>query len=279
MHSSINTGNTPASVATRFAGSENVSHIEQPDAKKRIAIGKKQRFEVFKRDSFTCQYCGSKAPDVVLHVDHINPVSKGGENEIINLITSCVSCNLGKSDRLLTDKTSIEMQRKQLEELAERRDQLEMMLAWRDSLKGLDDDIVDEVAIRIEDYIPGNTINDHGKSLIRKWLKKYSIEELLDAAEIAEKKLDAGVTPDSVGVFFNSIPKICATKRLPEAKQRLLYARGILRRRVYVNEAQVMKLMEGAVAAGLDVEELIEFAKEVRNWTEFRNEMEAVSNG
>ena len=273
------TVNTPANVATRFAGSENVSHLDQPDPKKRIAIGKKQRFEVFKRDSFTCQYCGSKAPDVVLHVDHINPVSKGGENEIINLITSCVSCNLGKSDRLLTDKTSIEMQRKQLEELAERRDQLEMMLAWRDSLKGLDDDIVDEVAIRIEDYIPGNTINDHGKSLIRKWLKKYSIEELLDAAEIAEKKLDVGITSESVGIFFNSIPKICATKRLPEAKQRLLYARGILRRRVYVNEAQVMKLMEGAVAAGLDVEELIEFTKEVRNWTEFRNEMEAVSNG
>ncbi|WEX18938.1 HNH endonuclease [Pseudomonas sp. G11] len=245
----------------------------------RVAIGKKQRFEVFKRDSFTCQYCGSKAPDVVLHVDHINPVSKGGENEIINLITSCVACNLGKSDRLLTDKTSIEMQRKQLEELAERRDQLEMMLAWRDSLKGLDDDIVDEVAIRIEDYIPGNTINDHGKSLIRKWLKKYSIEELLDAAEIAEKKLDAGVTAEAVSIFFNSIPKICATKRLPEAKQRLLYARGILRRRVYVNEAQVMKLMENAVAAGLDVEELIEFTKEVRNWTEFRNEMEVVANG
>ncbi|CAM3351265.1 HNH endonuclease [Pseudomonas gessardii] len=279
MHQSNQTINTPANVATQFDGSSNVSHLDQPDPKKRIAIGKKQRFEVFKRDSFTCQYCGSKAPDVVLHVDHINPVSKGGENEIINLITSCVSCNLGKSDRLLTDKTSIEMQRKQLEELAERRDQLEMMLAWRDSLKGLDDDIVDEVAIRIEDYIPGNTINDHGKSLIRKWLKKYSIEELLDAAEIAEKKLDAGVTPDSVGVFFNSIPNICATKRLPEAKQRLLYARGILRRRVYVNEAQVMKLMEGAVAAGLDVEELIEFTKEVRNWTEFRNEMEAVSNG
>lgn len=265
--------------APRFAVSENVAQHDQQEAKKRIAIGKKQRFEVFKRDSFTCQYCGSKAPDVVLHVDHINPVSKGGENEIINLITSCVACNLGKSDRLLTDKTSIEMQRKQLEELAERRDQLEMMLAWRDSLKGLDDDIVDEVAIRIEDYIPGNTINDHGKSLIRKWLKKYSIEELLDAAEIAEKKLDAGVTAESVSVFFNSIPKICATKRLPEAKQRLLYARGILRRRVYVNEAQVMKLMENAVAAGLDVEELIDFTKEVRNWTEFRNEMEVVANG
>ena len=40
-----------------------------------------------------------------------------------------------------------------------------------------------------------------------------------------------------------------------------------------------MRLMEEAVAAGLDVEELINFAKEVRNWTEFRAEMEAIANG
>lgn len=45
---------------------------------KRKAISKKIRFEVFKRDSFTCQYCGEKAPDVILHVDHIDPVAKGG---------------------------------------------------------------------------------------------------------------------------------------------------------------------------------------------------------
>lgn len=47
---------------------------------KRKSISKKLRFEVFKRDSFTCQYCGKMAPDVVLEVDHINPVASGGEN-------------------------------------------------------------------------------------------------------------------------------------------------------------------------------------------------------
>ena len=45
---------------------------------KRKALSQKIRFEVFKRDSFTCQYCGRKAPDVVLQVDHIVPVAKGG---------------------------------------------------------------------------------------------------------------------------------------------------------------------------------------------------------
>lgn len=66
----------------------------------RQKIGKQLRFEVFKRDGFTCQYCGAKAPDVVLNVDHVNPVAAGGTNDITNLVTSCVSCNLGKGDVL-----------------------------------------------------------------------------------------------------------------------------------------------------------------------------------
>lgn len=66
---------------------------------KRKAISKKLRFEVFKRDSFTCQYCGRKAPDVVLEVDHIKPVAQGGTNTILNLITSCRECNRGKGKK------------------------------------------------------------------------------------------------------------------------------------------------------------------------------------
>ena len=69
---------------------------------KRKGISKSTRFEVFKRDSFTCQYCGKSAPDVVLEVDHINPVSKGGDNDISNLITACFDCNRGKKDKKLT---------------------------------------------------------------------------------------------------------------------------------------------------------------------------------
>ena len=47
---------------------------------KRKSMSRKLRFEVFKRDRFTCQYCGAKAPDVILHVDHIHPVAAGGSH-------------------------------------------------------------------------------------------------------------------------------------------------------------------------------------------------------
>lgn len=64
-------------------------------------IPKSIRFLVLKRDSFQCQYCGRKAPDVELHIDHKVPWSIVKEHKIDNLVTACVDCNLGKSDKLI----------------------------------------------------------------------------------------------------------------------------------------------------------------------------------
>lgn len=54
------------------------------------------RFQVLRRDGFTCQYCGRRAPEVKLHVDHVVPWSAGGGNDLENLRTACDVCNLGK---------------------------------------------------------------------------------------------------------------------------------------------------------------------------------------
>lgn len=70
---------------------------------KRKAVSTRQRFEIFKRDDFTCQYCGAHPPMAVLHCDHIVPVSKGGGNEEENLITACDKCNMGKAAKMLKD--------------------------------------------------------------------------------------------------------------------------------------------------------------------------------
>lgn len=72
-------------------------------AEARKPVSKKMRFDVFKRDSFTCQYCGSNPPAVVLEIDHIHPVSKGGRNLVDNLITACFDCNRGKAAGLLSN--------------------------------------------------------------------------------------------------------------------------------------------------------------------------------
>src|SRR3984885_6139174 len=55
------------------------------------------RFNVFLRDRFTCQYCGSRDD---LTFDHVIPRSKGGRTTWENVVTACAPCNLRKSDRL-----------------------------------------------------------------------------------------------------------------------------------------------------------------------------------
>ena len=65
----------------------------------RSRLRPKTKFDVLKRDGFCCVYCGKKAPDVQLHVDHIVPVSSGGENDLDNLAAACAECNMGKGKR------------------------------------------------------------------------------------------------------------------------------------------------------------------------------------
>lgn len=62
-----------------------------------MAVTKRTRFEVLRRDNHTCQYCGAKAPDVTLHIDHVMPVALGGDDKPGNLVTACKECNSGKA--------------------------------------------------------------------------------------------------------------------------------------------------------------------------------------
>ena len=56
------------------------------------------RFNVFLRDKFSCQYCGSKNE---LTFDHLLPRSKGGKTNWDNVVTACSSCNVKKGGRLI----------------------------------------------------------------------------------------------------------------------------------------------------------------------------------
>jgi hypothetical protein len=64
------------------------------------------RFEIFKRDNFTCVYCGRNVKDdkIKINCDHVRPKSKKGKNVANNLVTSCSDCNGGKGDILLSKK-------------------------------------------------------------------------------------------------------------------------------------------------------------------------------
>lgn len=62
-----------------------------------MAVSKRLRYEVLRRDNHTCRYCGGVAPDVKMTVDHVTPVSLGGSDDPANLVAACADCNAGKS--------------------------------------------------------------------------------------------------------------------------------------------------------------------------------------
>jgi 5-methylcytosine-specific restriction endonuclease McrA len=73
---------------------------------KGVAFSKKN---VFLRDNFTCQYCGSHGVD--LTIDHIIPRSKGGMTCWENVVVACKHCNLRKGNRSL-DETDLHLLRR-----------------------------------------------------------------------------------------------------------------------------------------------------------------------
>jgi len=247
----------------------------------RKAIPKKVRFEVLKRDSFKCQYCGASAPDVLLQIDHIEPVSKGGDNDITNLVTSCVTCNAGKSNRQLDDNSALTKQRAQLEELQERREQLEMLMAWKKGLKDLKEDTLGEVCSYWQDLAPGYLVNDNGRRSLSKWLRQFSLEEIIHAMDIAEEqylkfKEDHTVTSDSWKKAFSKLPGICRVEReskeIPGIKD-LYYIRGIARNtcRYYFDNAKALELLKIAMSWDVPMSELRDIASRSTSWTQFQN--------
>jgi len=59
------------------------------------------RSEVFKRDNYTCTYCGERGKR--LECDHIFPLSRGGSDALDNLTTACRPCNRSKRDKTVDE--------------------------------------------------------------------------------------------------------------------------------------------------------------------------------
>ncbi len=57
------------------------------------------RRNIFKRDRFTCQYCGRQPGSEELTIDHVVPRSHQGSTSWENCVLACISCNKQKADR------------------------------------------------------------------------------------------------------------------------------------------------------------------------------------
>lgn len=168
---------------------------------KRTGISPKLRFDVFKRDGFTCQYCGGHPPAVVLQVDHIDPVVNGGKNNMDNLATSCDSCNLGKGGRLLSSvpmplaekAATIAEQEKQL------KGYMKILKAQKDRVE---QDAWEVADVYMERFSKDSIRKDYMRS-IKLFLQKLPLYEVVEAMETATSRKSFNM--DSVFRYFCGI--------------------------------------------------------------------------
>jgi len=66
--------------------------VRQPHIRRKLS-----RLEIFIRDNFSCQYCGTKTRHLTL--DHISPRYRGGEHTWENVVSACPACNRRKAGR------------------------------------------------------------------------------------------------------------------------------------------------------------------------------------
>lgn len=233
---------------------------------KRKAVSPRVRFEVFKRDSFTCQYCGKKAPDVVLNVDHIDPVANGGTNELFNLLTSCFECNSGKRDKKLSDSSELSKQQHQLTLIQERRNQLKMLKQWRDECANVELEMLELVESEIRGRFR-RPLTEEGRKKFKKSIRRFGLNEVLECITIAAEYYQDAETA------MSKIDGIAINRQLeredPDAAK-ATYASNILRKRFdYVNEGHLRKVLSEAIKNQVDMDSVVEIARKCARFGEF----------
>ena len=259
---------------------------------KRNSLSKKLRFEVFKRDKFTCQYCGEKAPNVVLEVDHITPVSKKGTDELFNLITSCFDCNRGKSNIELSDDSVITKQMTQLELLQERREQISLLFEWREGLSELNSETTDLIVGYIENKIDGLSLTESDRRNMSALATSFEVADILEAVDTSAHQYlryrsDGALEKESVERFISKLGGILHNRSKSPIDQKLAYIKGICRNRFNYWDPKKGSIILNYYISALrsagwnderilhDLENEVEIkTKEAKNWTEWRSLLE-----
>jgi len=164
------------------------------------------RFDVFKRDAFTCRYCGKRSPEAILEVDHVLPVAAGGADDMENLVTSCFECNRGKAARLLSDVPPEERPHEKAVQIAEHELQIAELNHWRAKQRQREDHEIDQIL----DIWRSHFVRDRFVRVtnVRGYLRRLGQHELIEVIEwIAEHvtKIEGRARDESAWRMFMSM--------------------------------------------------------------------------
>ena len=195
----------------------------------------------------------------------------------MNLITSCFDCNRGKGKRKLTENKEMQLQIQQLKEINQKREQLEMMLKWKQELDNFENEQVNKIETLLQEKT-GYTFSEYGKKVCKNNIKEFGFDEVYESTIISINQYYNKNDDDSVTKVSNYIGKICHTRRRQKdnpleykinylckiAKNRFSYFDNI-KTRIYLRKFFELD----------DFEYLKEIFCESRNWTDLKNNLES----
>lgn len=162
-----------------------------------MTVRPKARFEILKRDGFTCAYCGATPPNVLLEVDHIVPRAEGGTDDDSNLITACERCNRGKGAVPLQQAADAHLRAVSLERQRTLAEQAEAYDTWLRDRREKRRAEVDRCAARWRELAQGFvSFSDAGKLSISRFLEHLVTEEVIEAMEIAAIRIPVATRPE-----------------------------------------------------------------------------------
>lgn len=175
----------------------------------RMTISKSVRFEIFKRDKFTCQYCGRQPPQVVLEIDHVVPRSEGGLENPNNLITACFDCNRGKGAIPIGVQKIRESRKEEIELLREKQEQIEAYERFLLEQKEAEAKVLQELneywsSLCENKYV----LSEKGLLSLSNLLKSLVLLEIKEAMNIAANK----ISQDDIGNRFKYFCGVCHNK-------------------------------------------------------------------
>jgi len=161
-------------------------------------LSKENRYEVFKNDHFTCQYCHQIAPNVLLEIGNAN-----------SLITSCSSCNQEKRKTKLSANTKTAKTKTFKEDLAQRKEQLEMLQKWQTELILYYENLTEKLVIYWERCCGGEYQCDEKDRLkFKQYAKKFRFDILLNSMEVSIDYYIKDINNILMGEWANAVNKV-----------------------------------------------------------------------
>lgn len=148
-----------------------------------MAVSKRTRFEVLRRDNHICRYCGASTPDVHLTIDHVLPVALGGDDSPSNLVAACDTCNSGKSSTSPTEQLVADVDADTLRWAAARQ---RAVMRWRQARNDNHANFDKFFSVWVKYDTRLENLPANAPEMVYRWLAEgLEIDDIIDATHIA----------------------------------------------------------------------------------------------